>query len=133
MFKGLGNIAALLKQAQTIGPQMQGMSEELKAKRVTGSAGGGMLKVHANGLGHVISVEIDDTLKEKNDLEMVLDLVPIAVNDAVAKSRELHVESMQSLTDGISLPGGLDDMLKEFTGQYTATPDDSNSPENDDQ
>lgn len=131
MFKGLGNIAALLKQAQNIGPQMEGVSDELKNKRVTGTAGGGMVSVHANGLGHIISIELDETLREKNDLEMVLDLIPAAVNDAVTKSRELHVQSMQSLTDGISLPGGLDDMLKQFTGQYTASPEsDSDDSEN---
>lgn len=123
MFKGLGNIAALMKQAQNIGPHMEGVNEELKSKRVVGTAGGGMVLVHANGLGHVISIELDETLREKNDLEMVLDLIPAAVNDAVTKSRELHVQSMQSLTDGISLPGGLDDMLKQFTGQYTASPE----------
>lgn len=123
MFKGLGNIAQLLKQAQNIGPHMQGVNEELKTKRITGTAGGGMVTVHANGLGHVMSIEVDETLREKNDLELVLDLLPAAVNDAVTKSRELHVQSMQSLTDGISLPGGLDDMLKQFSGQYTASPE----------
>jgi len=123
LFKGLGNIAQLLKQAQNIGPHMQGVNEELKTKRITGTAGGGMVTVHANGLGHVMSIEVDETLREKNDLELVLDLLPAAVNDAVTKSRELHVESMQSLTDGISLPGGLDDMLKQFSGQYTASPE----------
>ena len=123
MFKGLGNIAQLLKQAQNIGPHMQGVNEELKNKKVTGTAGGGMVTVHANGLGHVTSVEVDETLREKNDLELVLDLLPAAVNDAVTKSRELHVQSMQSLTDGISLPGGLDDMLKQFSGQYAASPE----------
>ena len=123
MFKGLGNIAQLLKQAQNIGPHMQGVNEELKTKRITGTAGGGMVTVHANGLGHVMSIEVDETLREKNDLELVLDLLPAAVNDAVTKSRELHVQSMQSLTDGISLPGGLDDMLKQFSGQYAASPE----------
>ena len=123
MFKGLGNIAQLLKQAQNIGPHMQGVNEELKTKRITGTAGGGMVTVHANGLGHVMSIEVDETLREKNDMELVLDLLPAAVNDAVTKSRELHVQSMQSLTDGISLPGGLDDMLKQFSGQYAASPE----------
>lgn len=130
MFKGLGNIAQLLKQAQNIGPHMQGVNEELKSKKVTGTAGGGMVTVHANGLGHVMTIEVDETLREKNDLELVLDLLPAAVNDAVTKSRELHVQSMQSLTDGISLPGGLDDMLKQFSGQYAASPesDDDKDP-----
>ena len=45
MFKGLGNIASLMKQAQTMGPKMQEAMDELKTKQVTGTAGGGMVTV----------------------------------------------------------------------------------------
>lgn len=123
MFKGLGNIAQLMKQASSIGGKMGEISEELKAKRVTGNAGGGMVTVEANGLGHVLNVKIDDVLREKNDMEMVLDLLPAAINDAVSKSKQLHVEAMQSVTGGLSIPG-LDDAIKTYTG----TPDAPDSP-----
>ncbi len=121
MFKGLGNIATLLKHAKNIGGQMENLNEELRNKRVAGTAGGGMVTVHANGLGHVLRVEIDQTLKDKNDLEMVIDLLPAAINDATGKSKELHVQAMQSMTGGISLPGAMDDALKQFAGHYTAS------------
>ncbi len=126
MFKGLGNLAQLMKQASSIGGKMGEISEELKEKRVTGSAGGGMVTVEANGLGHILSVIVDDVLKEKNDLEMVLDLLPAAINDAVVKSKQLHVEAMQSVTGGISLPG-LDDALKTYTGAPDAEADEDDS------
>ncbi len=121
MFKGLGNIATLLKHAKNIGGQMENLNEELKNKRVAGTAGGGMVTVHANGLGHVLRVEIDQTLKDKNDLEMVIDLLPAAINDATGKSKELHVQAMQSMTGGFSLPGAMDDALRQFAGHYTAS------------
>lgn len=111
MFKGLGNIASLIKEAQNLGPKMQAVSEELKAKRVSASAGGEMVTVHANGLGEILSIEVDPLLQEKGDVEMVADLLPAAINQAVAKSRALHVEAMQSITGGLPLPGGLADLM----------------------
>ncbi len=116
MFKGLGNIASLLNQARNFGGQLEGITDELKSKRVQGSAGGSMVIVHANGLGQVLSIEIDPLLKDKGDLEMVTDLLPAAINDAVAKSKALHVKAMQEMTGGIELPGGLDETLKQLMG-----------------
>ena len=126
MFKGLGNIASLLKEAQNIGPKMEKVTAELKEKRVTGTAGGGMVTVHANGLGHVLKIEVDPVITEKSDIEMLTDLLPAAINDASAKAKQLHVDSMQSVAGGFELPAGLDDALKQFTG--APTPDDSDKP-----
>ncbi len=116
MFKGLGNLASLIKQAQSMGTQMPEKTEELKSKRVIGSAGGGMVTVHADGLGTVLSIAVDDVLKEKNDIEMVQDLLPAAINDAMTKAKALHVEMMQEFTGGMQMPAGFDDMLKQMTG-----------------
>lgn len=116
MFKGLGNIASLLKEAQNIGPKMEQVTAELKEKRVTSSAGGGMVTVHANGLGHILKIEIDPVLIEKGDVEMVADLLPAAINDVTAKSKQLHVDSMQSIAGGFALPAGLDEVLQKFAG-----------------
>ena len=116
MFKGLGNLASLIKQAQSMGTQMPEKTEKLKSKRVIGSAGGGMVTVHADGLGTVLSIAIDDVLKEKSDMEMVQDLLPAAINDAMTKAKSLHVEMMQEFTGGMQMPAGFDDMLKQMTG-----------------
>jgi nucleoid-associated protein EbfC len=108
MFKGIGNLAnfgSLMKQAQEMGGKMQQLTQELKAKRVTGSAGAGMVEVEANGVGEVLAVRIDPALFAKQDREMVEDLLPAAVNAAQQKARELHAEQMQSLTGGLNLPG----------------------------
>ena len=117
MFKGLGNIATLLNQAKNIGGQMEGVTEELKARQVIGEAGGAMVKVHANGLGQILKIEVDPILADKGDVEMIVDLVPAAVNDAIAKSKALHVEAMQQVTGGMELPAGLGDTLKQVLGQ----------------
>jgi len=116
MFKGLGNIASLMKQAQTMGPKMQEAMEELKTKQVTGTAGGGMVSVVANGAGPILEVRIDPVLAEKNDLEMVTDLLPAAINDAIAKQKQLHMEVMSSVTGDLPIPGNMENMLKQIMG-----------------
>jgi DNA-binding YbaB/EbfC family protein len=118
VFKGLGNLAnigALLKQAQEFGGKMQALQEELKAKRATGSAGGGLVEVDVNGLGEALAVRIDPSLVEKGDREMIEDLLPAAFNAAQQKAKQLHAEAMQSLTGGIPLPS-LQDALSQLTG-----------------
>src|SRR5215813_12342835 len=111
MFKNLSNLASLIKQAQQVGSRMQAMNEELKSRRVTGKAGGGMVEAEVDGLGQVLRITIDPGLVERKDRELMEDLVPAAVNAAVAKSKELHAEVLRNLTGGIDLPG-----LKEALG-----------------
>jgi hypothetical protein len=117
MFKALGNLAnlgALMKQAQEMGNKMQAMSEELKTKRATGSAGGGLVEVEVNGLAEVVAVRIDPSLIAKQDREMIEDLLPAAFNAAQEKAKRLHAEAMESLAGGMQVPG-LQDALSQFT------------------
>lgn len=116
MFKGLANLASLVKQAQQMGAKLQGMTDELKSKRVTGSAGAGMVEVEANGVGEILNVRIDAALIERRDKEMIEDLLPAAVNQALAKSRELHAEAMQAMTSDMNVPG-LDKAIQEMSNQ----------------
>ena len=111
VFKGLTNLASLIKSAQQVGSRIQAVNEELKSKRVTGKSGGGMVEAEVDGLGQVLRVTLDPALVERKDREMLEDLIPAAINDAVAKSKELHAEVIKDLTGGIDLPG-----LKEALG-----------------
>ena len=116
MFKGLGNLAnlgQLVKSAQEMGSKMQALNEELKSKRATGAAGGGLVEVEVNGLGEVLAVRIDPTLVEKQDREMIEDLLPAAINSAIVKANQLRAEGMQSIAGGLQLPG-MDDALSQF-------------------
>ena len=116
MFKGLGNIASLLRQANQMGDKLGEVSNELKAKRATGSAGGGLVEVEVNGLGQVLKVHIDPMLVEQGEREMIQDLLPAAFNQASAKAKQMHVEVMSQLTGGLSIPG-LDDLMNQAMGQ----------------
>ncbi len=115
MFKGIGNLMSLMKQASSIGGRLKSVTDQLKGKRATGSAGGGLVELEVNGLGEVLRCRIDPALVAKGDREMLEDLVAAAANDAAAKARSLHMEAMQGLAGGIELPG-MEDALARLTG-----------------
>lgn len=118
MFKGLGNLAnigAMMKQAQELGGKMQALQDELRKKRTTGIAGGGLIEVDVNGLAEVLAVRIDPSLVQRGDREMIEDLLPAACNDAQRKARELHAEALRSLTNGADMPG-IQESLSQIVG-----------------
>jgi DNA-binding YbaB/EbfC family protein len=115
VLKGLANLGNLLRQAQQMGGRMQEIREQLKGQRVRGASGGGMVEVEANGLGEILRLTIDPALVSGNEREMIEDLVPAAVNQALEKAKQLHAEAVRSLTAGIELPG-LEDALDQVTG-----------------
>jgi nucleoid-associated protein EbfC len=120
LFKGITNLAGLLKQAQQVGSRLQQVNEELKVRRATGAAGGGMVEVEVNGLGQVLRLTIDPSLVEMKDRELLEDLIPAATNQALAKAKELHGEIIKEVAGGMNLPG-LDEMIAKATAQEDET------------
>jgi nucleoid-associated protein EbfC len=116
VFQGLANIGALLKQAQQLGGQMGQLTEEMRKRRATGSAGGGMVEIELNGLMEVLGCRIDPQLLVQGDRELLEDLIVAAVNQAVAKGKQMHAEAVMNLTGGLPLPGAFQDALAKFTG-----------------
>jgi len=100
--KGMGN---MMKQAQKLQSQMMRLQEELAEKTVEAAAGGGMVKVVANGRQQVISIQIEKEVVDPDDVEMLQDLVLAAVNDALQKSQEMVSAEMSKLTGGLNIPG----------------------------
>ena len=107
-----------MKQAQEMGGRMQALQEELKTKRATGSAGGGLVEVDVNGLGEALAVRIDPSLVEKGEREMIEDLLPAAFNAAQAKAKQMHAEAMQALAGGMPI-AGLSDALSQLDGRQS--------------
>ena len=128
MFKGLGGIGSLLRQAGQISSRMEGLNEELRSQRATGSAGGGMVEIEVNGLVEVLKCRIDPALLGQGDVEMLEDLVAGAVNQAVGKAKQMHAESLKLMTGGIELPG-LDDAMSKFFGGAPPSGDDDVTPD----
>ena len=121
MLKGLGNLASMMKQAQEMGSKMQAATARLKLERVIGSAGGGMVEVEVNGIGEVLRVKLEDSLVDKSDRELIEDLIPAAVNQALAKAKQLHADEMKEMAGGLNLPG-LDEALGQITGNENPFP-----------
>lgn len=100
--KGMAN---MMKQAQKLQSKMLQMQEELAQRTVEASAGGGMVKVVANGKQQIVSIQIEKEVVDPEDVEMLQDLVQAAVNDALARAQEMVQAEMSKLTGGLSIPG----------------------------
>jgi DNA-binding YbaB/EbfC family protein len=101
----LGNMANLMKQAQAMQAQMAKLQEEAATKTVTGTAGGGMVTVTANGGMEITSVVINTEAVKSGDVDMLQDLVLAASNDALKKARQMMADQMKSVTGGMNIPG----------------------------
>ena len=102
MAKGFGN---LMKQAQKMQQQMVKVQEELAGKTVEASAGGGMIRVTANGKQEIVSILIEPEVVDPEDVEMLQDLISAAVNEALKRSQEMASSEMSKITGGMSIPG----------------------------
>jgi DNA-binding YbaB/EbfC family protein len=115
MFKGLSAFGSLLKQAQQMGQRMQELNEELRKRRVTGTAGGEMVEVEANGLLEILQCRIQPQLMTPADRELLEDLITAATNQALAKARQLSTEALKELGGGLEVPG-LDEAMRKLMG-----------------
>jgi DNA-binding YbaB/EbfC family protein len=99
------NMNNMMKQAQKLQKKMLQAQEELATKTVETSAGGGMVKVVANGAQKIESIVLEKEVVDPEDVEMLQDLVLAAVNDALKKSQEMVSAEMSKLTGGLNIPG----------------------------
>jgi DNA-binding YbaB/EbfC family protein len=100
--KGMGNV---MKQAQKLQTKMLRLQEEMAEKTVEATAGGGMVKVVANGRQQVVSIQIEKEVVDPDDVEMLQDLILAAVNESLLKSHEMVSQEMSKLTGGLNIPG----------------------------
>jgi DNA-binding YbaB/EbfC family protein len=98
-------IKDLLQQAQGLQAKVTALQEELAERTVTGSAGGDMVQVTANGAQEIVSIKIEKELLSPEDPEFLEDLIVAAMNDALKKSKELMTQEMSKLTGGLRIPG----------------------------
>jgi hypothetical protein len=85
--------------------RMAKIQQELEETEVQGTAGGGVVTATANGQRALLSIKIDPSAVDPEDVEMLEDLVLTAVQDALDKSAALAEEKMGALTGGLKIPG----------------------------
>jgi DNA-binding YbaB/EbfC family protein len=100
------NQQQMMKQLQQVQARMAKMQEELNDVTVTGTAGGGVVSITADGHQKVLSVAIEPEALEEG-VELLSDLILAAINDALDKSRAAAAANMSQLTAGLGLPPGL--------------------------
>ena len=94
----------MMKQVQQMQAKMEAMQAEIAEKEVEGTAGGGMVKVIINGKNEILSVTIDPEVVDKEDVEMLQDLILAAVNEGLRMVREEQEKMMGDVTGGLDLP-----------------------------
>ena len=100
----MADFMKILQQAQEMQGRFQQIQEELQRVTVSGSAGGGMVTVEANGQGAVQRVKIDPSVVNPADVEMLEDLVLVAITEAQKKAQAQAQQELGKLTGGLPLP-----------------------------
>ena len=101
--KSLDDIMAM---AQNVQAELAKAQENLDTIEVDGAAGGGLVKVKASAKGRIIGIDIDESLLQPGEKQMLEDLVVAAFNDARAKADAASGVEMSKLTQGMPLPPG---------------------------
>ncbi|QQY79843.1 hypothetical protein EDD65_10780 [Keratinibaculum paraultunense] len=104
-FPGMGNMGNMMKQMKKVQKQMEELQKQLEQSEVEASVGGGAVTAKANGKKEIISITIDESVVDPEDVEMLQDLVLAAVNEALRKAEELAAKEMNKLTGGMNIPG----------------------------
>jgi DNA-binding YbaB/EbfC family protein len=100
----LMNIMRMAQEAKKNSDQIQ---SDLEQMTITGTAGGGMVSADVSGLGIVKRVKIDRSVVNPDDIEMLEDLITVAVSEAQKKAQDEQKLRMSKLTEGLGLPANL--------------------------
>jgi DNA-binding YbaB/EbfC family protein len=110
MLKGLGalgDMAGMMKKAQEMQGKMAQMQDDMQNIMVTGESGAGLVKAVCSAKGDLKSLDIDPSIFNSDEKEVVEDLILAAIKDAQAKAAERAREEMAKITEGLGLPADM--------------------------
>lgn len=99
------NYGEMMKQAKIMQKQMKKVQEELKNMEFEASAGGGAVKITVNGEQEVLKIKINKDIVDPEDIEMLEDMILVAINDAIKQSKDEAKNKLAGVTGGLSIPG----------------------------
>ena len=102
---GGGNMNQMLKQAQKMQEDMANLQADLETREYTATSGGGMVEVTVDGKHNIKSLKINPDIIDPDDVEMIEDLVTVAVNEAISNAAKTAEEEMGAITGGLNIPG----------------------------
>jgi DNA-binding YbaB/EbfC family protein len=100
------NMDEIMKMAQNAQAELERATNNLDKVEVEGMSGGGLVRIRASAKGRVIAIDIDESLLQPSEKQMLEDLVTAAFNDARAKADQAAASEMQKVTSGLPLPPG---------------------------
>ncbi|RPF51174.1 YbaB/EbfC family nucleoid-associated protein [Aquisalibacillus elongatus] len=103
--KGMGNMNNMMKEMQKMQKKMMKAQEELHEMTFEATAGGGMVKVVANGKKEITDVEINEEVVDPDDVDMLQDLILAATNDVLGQVDQTTNDKMGKFTQGMNIPG----------------------------
>ncbi|MFW6177749.1 MAG: YbaB/EbfC family nucleoid-associated protein [Desulfohalobiaceae bacterium] len=95
----------MMRQAQQLQKKMAQIKEDMANSTVEASAGGGMVTVTAKGNMEISAVQIDPSVVDAEEVEMLQDLIRAATNEALKRAREMMESEMSKVTGGLNIPG----------------------------
>ncbi len=104
---GLGDMAKMMKQAQELQGKMAQMQDDLATMTVTGESGAGLVKATATAKGELTALDIDPSIFNEDDKEVVEDLILAAIKDAQSKAQDKSQAELARLTEEMGLPSGV--------------------------
>lgn len=96
-----------MQQMQAMQAKMEEIQEEIDAKEIETTAGGGAVKVRINGKKEILELTLDKDVVDPDDVEMLQDLITAALNEAMRQVDEMSQSEMEKLTGGLGLPPGV--------------------------
>ncbi len=107
MFKGMGDMAKMMKAAKDMQDKMAEMQDEMDKITVTGESGAGLVRATATAKGELTALEIDPSIFHPDEKEVVEDLILAAIKDAQAKAAERSQQEMAKMAEGLGLPADM--------------------------
>ncbi len=101
------NLDEIMKMAQNAQAELERATNNLDKVEVEGMSGGGLVRIRASAKGRVIGIDIDESLLQVSEKQMLEDLIAAAFNDARAKADQAAASEMQKVTSGLPLPPGM--------------------------
>lgn len=101
----LVNRHMVMKQIEKMQAEVVKLQEQLGEKTIEATSGGGAVKAVANGKQELVSLSIDPEVIDKDDADMLQDMVIAAVNEAMRQAKEMSEEAMAKLYGGFKIPG----------------------------
>lgn len=102
---GAGNMQQMLKQAQKMQQDMAALQEDIEQREFSATSGGGAVSVTVDGKHVIKEIKIKPEIVDPEDVEMLEDLITVAVNEAISNAVKTSEDEMGAITGGLNMPG----------------------------